>query len=628
MPEGNIAARTAAENSKPSTKYTYNYDHLPPLAMVGAVTEAEAFSARPDFIHVAARPVLEILINSIMIAVKNNGDNAEFVQQVLKKIQAVAQQLNGDAGRDLTNAIARELDKQGSPTTQPQLKALLESVIELSAKTLTLKTLLEIAQINAQLGTVSGPASSLEDYNQVFQFIPVPAVSQHFREDSEFAAMRVAGPSPLTIERMKTLDERLPITDEQYQSVMGTRDTVKTALADGRLYLADYSAFDGAVNGSFPDGPKFNYAPLALFAVPPDGQVGGRSLVPVAIQCTPQPSPDNPIFLPRDGDNWFMAKSIVQVADTNVHQAASHLGLTHLFIEPFVIATHNQLAPTHPLFLLLTPHFEGTLAINEGALQLLAARGLVDVLLASSIDQSRVIAVKAAQSYQLNINTSTLPQTLAQRGVEDASRLPDYPYRDDALLLWGTINQWVEDYVNHYYGSDAAVQGDAELQNWVAELVAPDGGRLNNIGAANRISKRAELIELITLICFTASAQHAAVNFPQAELMSYVPAAPPAGYSPLSAVQEGFSENDFLKFLPPLDIQKALLDILYLLSSVYYTRLGDYGDDYFTDPVIQNHLARFQQELIKIEEEINERNKTRTPYEFLLPSKIPQSINI
>jgi arachidonate 15-lipoxygenase len=323
-----------------------------------------------------------------------------------------------------------------------------------------------------------------------------------------------------------------------------------------------------------------------------------------------------------------MAKSIVQVADTNVHQAASHLGRTHLFIEPFVIATHNQLSPTHALSLLLTPHFEGTLAINEGALSLLASRGLVDVLLASSTDQSRVFAVKAAQGYQQNINTSTLPQTLAQRGVDDASALPDYPYRDDALLIWGAINQWVEDYVNHYYASDAAVQGDAEVQSWVAELVAHDGGRLNNIGAANRISKRAELVELITLICFTASAQHAAVNFPQAPLMSYVPATPPAGYSPLSVIHESFSENDFLKFLPPLEIAKSLLDILYLLSSVYYTRLGDYGNNYFTDPVIQNHLATFQQELIKIEEEINERNKTRTPYEFLLPSKIPQSINI
>ncbi len=614
---------------KTSPKYTYNYTNLPPLAMAGALPDAEAFSARPDWIHLVARSALKILINTIMIKVKNRGDDIEFVQQVLKNIQAVAQQLDGEAGRDLNNAIAMELEKQGRPTTLPQLKALLEVVIEPLAQTLNLKTLYDIARIVQQLGSVSGPASSLEDYNQVFQFISLPAVSQNFREDSEFAAMRVAGPNPLTIERMKTLDERLPITDEQYQSVIGTQDTLDAALADGRLYLADYSAFDGAVNGSFPSGQKFNYAPLALFAVPPNGQSRGRSLVPVAIQCGPRPGTDNPIFLPRDGDNWFMAKSIVQVADTNVHQAASHLGRTHLFIEPFVIATHNQLSRTHPLFLLLTPHFEGTLAINEGALSLLASRGLVDLLLASSIDQSRVFAVKAAQSYQLNLNTSMLPQTLAGRGVDDASRLPDYPYRDDALLLWGAINRWVENYVNHYYTSDAAVQADTELQRWVTELVAHDGGRLNNIGAANRISKRTELIDLITLICFTASAQHAAVNFPQAPLMSYLPATPPAGYSPLSSLtQEGFSESDFLKFLPPLDIAKPLLDILYLLSSVYYTRLGDYGADYFTDPVIQNHLAKFQQELLKIEDEINERNKTRTPYEFLLPSKIPQSINI
>ncbi|MGA9996137.1 MAG: lipoxygenase family protein [Pyrinomonadaceae bacterium] len=611
---------------KTSPKYIYNYTNLPPLAMAGALPDVEAFAARPDWIHLVARSALKILINTIMIKVKNRGDNIEFVQQVLKNIQAVAQQLDGEAGRDLNNAIAMELEKQGRPTTLPQLKALLEVVIEPLALTLNLKNLYDIARIVQQLGSVvSGSASSLEDYNQVFQFISVPAVSQNFREDSEFAAMRVAGPNPLTIERMKTLDDRLPITDEQYQAVIGTQDRLETALADGRLYLADYSAFDGAVNGSFPAGQKFNYAPLALFAVPP----GGRSLLPVAIQCGPRPGPDNPIFLPHNGDNWFMAKSIVQVADTNVHQAASHLGRTHLFIEPFVIATHNQLSPTHPLFLLLTPHFEGTLAINEGALSLLASRGLVDMLLASSIDQSRVFAVKAAQSYQLNLNTSMLPQTLAQRGVDDASRLPDYPYRDDALLLWGAINQWVENYVNHYYTSDAAVQADTELQNWVTELVAHDGGRLNNIGAANRISKRTELVDLITLICFTASAQHAAVNFPQAPLMSYLPATPPAGYSPLSSLtQEGFSENDFLKFLPPLDIAKALLDILYLLSSVYYTRLGDYGDNYFTDPDIQNYQAKFQQELIKIEEEINDRNKTRTPYEFLLPSKIPQSINI
>ena len=196
--------------------------------------------------------------------------------------------------------------------------------------------------------------------------------------------------------------------------------------------------------------------------------------------------------------------------------------------------------------------------------RLIVSRGLVDRLSASSIDQARVFAVKAVQSYQLNVNTSTLPQTLAQRGVDDTNRLPDYPYRDDALLIWGAIDRWVEDYVSHYYKSDAAVQGDAELQNWVAELVAHDGGRLNNVGEANRIRTRAQLVELVTLICFTASAQHAAVNYPQGATMAYTPAMPLAGYSPFSATQEGSGEGDFLKFLPPLEIAKLQLDILYL----------------------------------------------------------------
>jgi len=107
---------------------------------------------------------------------------------------------------------------------------------------------------------------------------------------------------------------------------------------------------------------------------------------------------------------------------------------------------------------LLTPHFVGTLAINDAPQSnLIASGGFVDKLLSGSIDQSRVLAVKGAQSYLLNVNASTLRQTLAQRGVDDSSRLPDYPYRDDALLLWNAIHQWIENYMSRYYTSDAAV---------------------------------------------------------------------------------------------------------------------------------------------------------------------------
>src|ERR1700752_2335097 len=138
MPERTTATGAVTGNSKPTTRYTYDYDKLQPLAMIGALPDVEAFSARPDWIHLVARAALNILINTIMIGVKNKGDNIEFVQQVLKNIQDVAQQLDGEAGRDLANAIAMESEKQGSPTTLPQLKALLEVVIEPIAPTLNL----------------------------------------------------------------------------------------------------------------------------------------------------------------------------------------------------------------------------------------------------------------------------------------------------------------------------------------------------------------------------------------------------------------------------------------------------------------------------------------------------------
>src|SRR5262249_31417798 len=163
--------------------------YLPPLAMVNTIPPAEAFAARPDWILQVARSALRILFNSIMIGVKKKVENVDFVQQVLQDVKAAVAKLSGDDGRDLSHALALELEKQGSPTTLPQLKAFLEAAIGLLARKCTLVTLLGIEEQVGQIETMSGPASSLEDYNQLFQLIPLPAVSQKFREDSEFAAM-------------------------------------------------------------------------------------------------------------------------------------------------------------------------------------------------------------------------------------------------------------------------------------------------------------------------------------------------------------------------------------------------------------------------------------------------------
>ncbi|HEX7998789.1 MAG TPA: lipoxygenase family protein [Pyrinomonadaceae bacterium] len=632
-PDFHLSVKDPATEEK---KYKYNYTYLPPLAMVDSVAPEEDFSARPQWVEMVGFRVVTVLLNTIMVGIEKEQGIENYLKELMKDLKALSGLLEVQVTDALLGAIVKEFEQKGFPRNFSQLEEFMKGAAKLFASTLTADALGELAQVLLKLGTLNGRPQSVEDYARLFELIPVPEISSSFENDATFAAMRVAGPNPVMIEQVKSLEARFPVTNQQYLSAMNTEDDdLQAALAEGRLFLADYAILGRAVNGSYPSEQKYLSAPLALFAVPK----GGKSLQPVAIQCGQDPA-TNRICYPndpddKDGYNWLIAKTFVQIADGNFHEAVSHLGRTHLFVEPFVIAAHNQLQPAdpsqppHPIYTLLHPHFVGTLAINNAAQSnLISAGGTVDKLLSGTIDQSRVYAVEGAQSYLLNVNNSMLPKTLAARGFDSQSKLSDYPYRDDALLLWGAINEWVSNYVNHYYQTDNAVENDQAIQMWVSELLAHDGGRMGNIGNNGKVETRASLIDLLTMVIFTASAQHAAVNYPQDPLMSYAPAMPLAAYTPPPAVNAAATEQDFLNLLPSLSQAQTQLNLLFLLGSVYYTTLGNYGDGYFTDPQIQTYLSAFQARLTKIEQEIQEANQHRTPYTFLLPSKIPQSINI
>lgn len=476
-----------------------------------------------------------------------------------------------------------------------------------------------------------GRASSLEDYKKLFAYIELPPIADFFEDDSVFADLRLAGPNPVMIERMTTPDARFPVTEEQYQERMGSGDSLATAMQEGRVYLADYGVLAGALDGTFGATPplqKYVPAPLAMFAVPPAG-APDRQLAPVAIQCGQSPA-DYPVITPAKGtDAWLMAKTVVQVADVIFHEAVTHFARTHALIEPFAIATHRQLSPDHPLFTLLIPHFQGTFAINSAAHEfLIAPTGGVNGLLSPTIDNARVLMVKGLRIR--GFNDDMFPKRLRDRGVDDETALPNYPYRDDGLLIWNAIHDWVAAYLGLYYSSDAAVQSDAALQNWARELVAFEGGRLPGFGEREdgSIATLNYLVDAVTMVIFTGSAQHAAVNFPQNPLMSFAPAMPTAAYLSPAAIGSASTEKDWFNLLPPLDQAQAQLNLLYLLGSVYFTQLGVYEAGHFTDSQVAAPLGQFQQRLQDAEATIIQRNNTRRPYDFLRPSLIPQSINI
>jgi arachidonate 15-lipoxygenase len=607
-------------------EYQYNYTHIPPIAMVNELPAGEKFSTNWYFL--LAQQLRVIFVNTLITNRGNRGSQSIrddvrmfILEAVLKgaipfKISIIARLLQ----------ILPQFLIKGISKDFRELDDLLFALLKENGLVILRDSLNRVIKLLYE-GQPTGHVTNLKDYEKLFPVIGVPAIGNTFQEDQVFAYMRVAGYNPVMIERVTSLSDRFPVTDEHYQAVMGTDDSLKAAGEEGRLYLADYKIFEGALNGTYPYKQKYLYAPLALFALH-KGSDSKRQLRPVAIQCGQTPGPDYPIITPNSGKYaWLFAKTVVQIADANFHEPVTHLARTHLFVGAFVMATYRQLPINHPLSLLLRPHFEGTLAINNAAQRtLIAPGGGVDRLLSSTIDNSRVLAVHGLQSY--GFNSAMLPKQFQQRGVDDPKLLPVYPYRDDALLVWDAIHQWVADYLNLYYATNQDIQNDAALQAWAAEVQAYDGGRIRDFGEDGRIQTREYLVDAATLIIFTASAQHAAVNFPQKDLMGYAAALPLAGYLPASTLKGEVTEQDYLNLLSPLDQAQRQYNLLGLLGSVYYNKLGEYPQGYFTDSRVNSLLQGFQSNLQRVEHTINQRNLNRPAYEYLLPSKIPQSINI
>jgi arachidonate 15-lipoxygenase len=471
-----------------------------------------------------------------------------------------------------------------------------------------------------------GEGIDLGEYNDLFATIPVPNQDLDFQSDENFAIMRVAGWNPAVIERLDALPKNFPFTDKLFRNhPLFKNDSIASALKEKRLFMTDYKALEILQNGNQPNGEKYCYSPIALFAI----DKSEKKLRPVAIQCGQDPK-EFPIFTPQSSEwSWKMAKSVVNSADGNHHELVTHLSRTHLYLEPFVVATYRQLSARHPLFRLLVPHFQGTIFINYLAkAKLIAPGGGVDYLLSGTIASDAGVAVQSV--LDLKFNESFFPVSLKKRKVDDPAFLEYYPYRDDGLLVWTAIENWVKSYLKVFYQHKEDITQDFELQLWAKEVSSLTGGRVKDFGedGNGKLETLDYLVLAATQIIFTASAGHSSVNFPQRELMLYAPQVPLALYDEAPKANQNYTEKDWISMLPTLDIASLQLNLGYTLGAIYFTKLGEYPTFWFRNPVKEKTLDTYQEELKKVEQIIHSRNKTRYPYPFMLPSRLTQSINV
>jgi arachidonate 15-lipoxygenase len=445
---------------------------------------------------------------------------------------------------------------------------------------------------------------------------------------------------------LSELLRKMPLSDALLaQSLNEPGLTLLQAAREHRLYVCDYAQFVGAKADALHGQQRYLATPIALFCwnpKPGPGYPAQGVLQPIAIQLDQQHDPETaPIFTPGDragandpsGMKWRLAKHICNVMQAIQHESVAHLGDCHLIVEPIVVAAHRQLHANHPLLKLLLPHFRFTININDSAIHsLIAPGGVVATNVGPAIEDSLRLVSEAHRAWRWD---DAKPERNFQlRGVD---KLPVFPYRDDARLLWSATQAYVSAYLRTYYRSSLDVQQDYELQAWVKELTTP--GRcgfqgLNGLASDGTLQSLDYLAEMVTQILFTAGPQHAAVNYAQFELMSYMPAVAGTLYAPPpTRSQQVATAEDCLPWFPPLDVGLYTLSFEYLLTGVQYDRYGHYGDDqrlpYFSDPRVQEPVADFHEALALAEIEIRRRNRARpVPYPFLLPSLIPNSVSI
>lgn len=451
-------------------------------------------------------------------------------------------------------------------------------------------------------------------YEEYFAELPRPPLVDRLRArpddaDALFAWQRVAGANPMTLRCATRLPEDFAVSESLWQRAIGA-SSLAAALSEGRVFEADYTLLHGAVTNQYLGRQKYLCGARGLFT-----SVSGP-LMPVAIQL----EPGGRVFAPGDGAAWSMAKYCLQVADANVHETMEHLGATHMVMEAVGIAARRQLAARHPVMVLLEHHLAGTFAINESAkTSLIAPEGVIDRVFSARIDVAASLVRVALDRFSLQDRAPALE--LRARGVDDPSRLPEYPYRDDVLRVYGAIERFVDGFVRAYYADDAAVRADPELRAFVGELGSPIGGALRGVRPVETVDA---LVTLLTNVVHVASAQHAAVNFPQYDFFGW--GANTAGACWAPPPKEGATEADLLAMMPTWDCLMLQADTVFQLAGIYHGRLGDYD---LRDARLNDLAARFNADLAAVERVIAADDAgRRMSYGYLLPSKIPPSINI
>lgn len=465
---------------------------------------------------------------------------------------------------------------------------------------------------------IKKPIDSLSKYLNLFPGSRISVDLDNWLVDEEFNEQRLSGCNPQAIERLDALPDNFVFTDQHIQALLGIDASLAGECSSKRLYYADYHEIAHVKGGVWKGMKRTIPSPRALFW----WNEAEERLQCVGIQIR---RTDNArVYLPSDPHlDWLIAKIAYQCADANHQELGTHFTWCHAVMAPFAIVTNRQLALNHPLHILLKPHFLFYLHDNElGRTAFLNPGGPVERMMGSTLAESLGIAANLYKEW--NLMEASLPKDLAKRKMDDPGILPNYPYRDDGILVWDAVVSFVTGYITLYYKNEDDIVSDKELQAWAKELASQSGGRV--VGMPSKIKSIEELIEIVSIVVWTCGPLHSMLNFSQWDY-NYTPNMPYAIYAEIPEERGSVDYETIIKIMPPF--REATYQLLWnkILTSYHHNPFGHYPGD-FDDKDVLKIIEVFQKKLTVIEQHIISRdNSRRNSSPYFMPSRAINSIN-
>lgn len=270
------------------------------------------------------------------------------------------------------------------------------------------------------------------------------------------------------------------------------------------------------------------------------------------------------------------AKTCVQTSDWFRHEVTAHLTRTHLVEEAVIVSANRQFDPRHPVFMILRPHWQKTLALNAAARGTLVPSVILKIV---GFEDKQATTFIQSEYRTYDFKESYVPTDLHNRGFPpeelDTPKFRNYTYARCVNSMWKKIRSYVDEMLSLEYGHglppdqlDKKVKNDKSIQKWCEEMQSPSGADLRSFPT---ITNFKELVDCVTMCIHIASPQHTAVNYLQDYYQGFVInkpsclfAAPPTSLD----ILQKYNEDHLIKALPIKHTQEWLLasHVPYLLS--------------------------------------------------------------